>query len=632
VLGAAVDAGMAAASADVAKVMGIEKALDRLGVPSSSGPVARGTDGIKIEYDLSRDPLRLQVCKFETIVPGQPKSGYRLILATTYCEDRLKFHVSDHASMREVRAKDHTAPHAKYADVPVTEKPAPPAGDAMDLDEVEPVDPLHGRWGRACEADWCTRVAAARELCDASRDVLSPVLKCIESVFTNAYLEQPAPGDTDARRLVQALESNYEVAYEKNTDPAKSHHYPWMRYITSAPMADYVMESNDLPRFPDGRRIPFHDMLKVLALRRDAASTRKIYRNNYARLSLYAQQIIDFQPVRDIMDTGETVAQESGEFVSATFRYRMMNTARGYSFGADLDYIEARERMNSIAHPGFAYCAIPRLIAWPPVTYHFIDQTVAGMVKTGIIKRFAPLHDNPDTISREFGIGDATKDGPRRRYPEDDPTLALEYPTHHVVKRIREFEETDRNEGAGIMDHITDVMEIFAMENTVGGLYFGSRAATEARERAREEEATAAAAPPAVALPPDARETPAGDPFVHNINPVLVAFRNREKRAPAVPRGRAAGARAFTMPARSRVTGQKRARPAESESTDREPYSSEVADTLDRLDQGRPKRPRLDHRAPLISEVRSDDDDPDESPSSRPSLDFAQLFTANEFQ
>jgi hypothetical protein len=566
---------------------------ERAPPPPPPDRVVHGSDGTHLEYDKSSPVTRLQISRFESIHPGNPKSGCRLLISTAYCEGRLKFSVCDPAGMRDLCAKDVKEPHKKLPNEVAT------PGDARY------------RWGEKCTLNWMERVATARKMRDASADVTSPVLKCIESVIGNVYLEKPPEDDAVANEILSKLRESYNAQYAANTDPGKNHHYPWLSYVTSIPVSDYTFKSGLEVRFPDGRRVPFHDMLKVLDLTADPANTRPIYRNNYTQLSLYARDIIDFQPLEEIVEGAGLRVQESGEFLSSRVRYSIMNNARAFAYDVDLDYCEAVERMNSLAHPGFPFTTFPRLIAWPPATYHFVQAFNKMWRDEKISMRFEQLHDNPDTIVREFGL---LRDDKRLRhvYPEDDPTLELEYPTHQIVKRIREFEHLDTNESTGNMEHAVFAGRFYSFKNTVAGIYCDTDKAVTDRAAAA---ATAAAQPQSAMGPP-----PAVRPVVGSHMGKLTTWIKQSKRVPhpgeirqtsAQRRARqarpppGAGAPPGPAPAPSAgYGGQKRARPADSDSTDGESGVHDAGTSLaERMFAERKKRARTERPSDAIADL-----------------------------
>jgi hypothetical protein len=391
----------------------------RIGVPSTlDDPLHGERINLRFTEDIS---IREQVVRREYVnADNHAKGGRRLCISVEFLMRHLPFDVTKLDTMAALVAADKSHPRKHFEAVKI---------------------------GPRSDINFAQRIIAARAMATLDGD-MSPIMTCVKKVLSNAYLEVVPRIDTEAAEYMNRITREHTAAIQRNKDPAKKMTLPWMSYVTSHAVHDYTLESKDTQRHPEGRTISFYDTLKMLPLKRDPSNLRPIMRHNYARLSIFGKEMLAF----DQLGAQRSGNVEDTRIIGALDRSRVMNQAMKVGYTADIDYYEASYRMKSMAHPGLKGINMDRLIAFPPVTYNVIKTITEELYKVGAYRR----------ESRALMV----------EYPEDDPNLPLEYPTHLIVKRIREFEIIDRNEANDNYSHVTPMDDIYMLNSTVGPLNF----------------------------------------------------------------------------------------------------------------------------------------------------------------
>lgn len=401
---------------------------------------AAHSDRVTLAFDNNAGTERAPVVIREFVNPDRrAKDGRRLCISVEFLMNNMPFDITRPETMETYVASDKSRPRNAHPVVPI---------------EPESLRPNYKgkRWGDKCSVNFVQRVTEARKMATMDVDSMSPVMRCAHDLLSNAYLETVPAIDVEANAYMEALKLRHAKEVATSTDPAKSTALPWLSYVTSISVNDYTLKSKDAKRYPEGRSISFYDLLRFMRLTRNVDNKRPIMRHNYARLSVFSKEMLAFEPLGSVASQRSMQYGKDTPIIGALDRSFALNNAIKIGYMADIDYYEASMRMKSMAHPGIPGLHMSRLMSFPPFTYDIVRTITQELIHNGA---YAPVQRAKEVI-----------------YPEDDPALPLEYPTHAIVKRIRETEIVDANEFAGDWGHATSADEIYKLSSTVGALNF----------------------------------------------------------------------------------------------------------------------------------------------------------------
>jgi hypothetical protein len=407
--------------------------------PRRTGP----REAVKLAFDDQRVE-RDQVVRREYVNPERRgKQGRRLCISIEFLMRHMPFDITKPETMETYVASDKSRPINGFPIVaidPATQRPSykgPP-------------------WGREATLNFVQRVAKARDMATLDLNSMSPLMRCVHDLLSNAYLEKVPLTDVEAVEYFEGIKARYRQELDESIDPAKlKDTYPWLSYVTSLAVGDYVLKSKNTSRYPEGRSISFYDLLRFVRLTPNPSNKRPIMRHNYARLSIFSKEMLAFEPLGSVAAqraaNNGTGVNDTG-LIGALDRSVALNNAIKIGYTADIDYYEASLRMKSMAHPGIPGLNMSRLMSFPPFTYDLVRTITQELISNGAympVKRAAKVE-----------------------FPEDDERLPLEYPTYAIVKRIREIENMDNEEAQGRWDHVTPMDDIYMLHSTVGVLNF----------------------------------------------------------------------------------------------------------------------------------------------------------------